>query len=72
MCSLDSSFSALSSLELGDTKVCEPYIRALLGTAEVKMVQMFGSIEAAVSTPCISGNWCFCFSGMFGENRGSV
>ena len=29
-----SSSSLLSSLELGDTKVCEPSIRVLLGSAE--------------------------------------
>ena len=36
------------------------------------MLQMFGSIEAAVCTPCISSNWCSFFSRLFGENRGSV
>ena len=47
--------------------------RALVrGDREVKMLQMFGSIEAAVCAPCISGKWCSSLSRISGEICGPV
>jgi len=60
-----SSSLLLSSLELSDTKVYEPYIRALLGTAThfcevvvLKLRAWFGLVDTARPEDTSQGVWC--------------